>query len=355
MKRVPKKQKTKIVANDNACREIILGDGSSIRTKIRAQYQRVLTDTEKANMELALFRENDEPEYSRWYHATFGALITQERELLAKRQELERLHQDVVLQFTFGEYRSMSEAYHAYLEMLKEEEEAVRRAAENQPGSGDDEDKYEDEKFKSFEDFFNDLFGMGGDPDEEEEESGRRKNHGRQRRQGNELPPQKRSDQEVSARVKQLYRMLVRKLHPDCNGDSTPAQLDLWHQAQEAYEKDDAPTLEAILAICEIQEKGTHAHTSMSALLQVINKLKRSLLNIRGQLREAQKNPAWQFTRYNEVARAHLKERFETRLKQNIATLREQVKAFETEIDSWKQSPPRPRSRSRKKRKVSEE
>jgi hypothetical protein len=56
---------------------------------------------------------------------------------------------------------------------------------------------------------------------------------------------------DVSTRVKKLYRKIVRRLHPDARGSLSGAELELWHQTQAAYQAGDVFTLEVILARCD--------------------------------------------------------------------------------------------------------
>ena len=46
--------------------------------------------------------------------------------------------------------------------------------------------------------------------------------------------------------AKELYRKIVKKLHPDMNPDVTEHELELFHRATKAYEEGDIMTLQAI-------------------------------------------------------------------------------------------------------------
>ena len=72
-----------------------------------------------------------------------------------------------------------------------------------------------------------------------------------------------------AARLKDLYRALVRRLHPDSQVEMTPQKTEWWHQAQAAYQIGDPDELELILTLCEIGDTGTTAHTSASMLQRV--------------------------------------------------------------------------------------
>src|SRR5581483_10349708 len=126
-----------------------------------------------------------------------------------------------------------------------------------------------------FEEFFNEVFGEsppGNDP-----RGGRRAGH-----QSGSAP----QPPVASSRVKELYRLLVRKLHPDTQKEMTAQKLEWWHQTQTAYEAGDAEQLEVILTLCEIDDSGSTAHTSASLLQRITARLKHSLREIKRQLNE---------------------------------------------------------------------
>ena len=97
-------------------------------------------------------------------------------------------------------------------------------------------------------------------------------------------------------RLKELYRAVVRRLHPDSQQEMTVQKTEWWHQAQAAYEAGDAEQLEVILTLCEIGEAGTTAHTSASLLQRITAQVKSSLREIQRQLRAMRREPAWNFS-----------------------------------------------------------
>jgi hypothetical protein len=73
----------------------------------------------------------------------------------------------------------------------------------------------------------------------------------------------------ASTRLKELYRSVVRRLHPDSQREMTAQKTEWWHQAQMAYEAGDVEQLEVILTLCEIGDSGTTANTSASLLQRI--------------------------------------------------------------------------------------
>ena len=61
----------------------------------------------------------------------------------------------------------------------------------------------------------------------------------------------------VDARIKELYRRLVRRLHPDLRADGSAAVSGLWHEVQEAYGAGDVARMEILLALSDIETRRT--------------------------------------------------------------------------------------------------
>ena len=57
----------------------------------------------------------------------------------------------------------------------------------------------------------------------------------------------------VDERVRELYRRLVRRLHPDLRADGSTAVSALWHEVQEAYAASDVARMEILLALSDIE------------------------------------------------------------------------------------------------------
>jgi hypothetical protein len=68
----------------------------------------------------------------------------------------------------------------------------------------------------------------------------------------------------VDARVRELYRRLVRRLHPDLRADGSTAVSTLWHEAQEAYAASDVARMEILLALSDIEANRTGDQTLCS-------------------------------------------------------------------------------------------
>ncbi len=263
-------------------------DGADIRKKIRKAYEKALRDLENSRRLLDRFHETDQPQFTRWLNTNFGALLTELRELnlkLAADDAIVILVQQEVL---FGG-TSYARAYQRVMAMMENPEpppplsgggpERDAFEAEDEWGSPGDAEKLAEE-------FMNELFGNS------------RPGGGSGEAHDSRLGPSARPAAPVHAaqRLKELYRAVVRRLHPDSQREMTAQKTEWWHQAQAAYEAGDAEQLEVILTLCEIGEAGTTAHTSASLLQRITARVKSSLREIRRQLRATRREPAWNFS-----------------------------------------------------------
>ena len=137
-----------------------------------------------------------------------------------------------------------------------------------------------------------------------------------------------------SKRLKELYRAVVRRLHPDSQREMTAQKTEWWHQAQAAYEAGDAEQLEVILTLCEIGESGTTAHTSASLLQRITAQLKSSLREIKRQITERRRDPAWNFS--SRTDHAALADQMRRELMGDLMAMRRRWLETQEMIAKWK-------------------
>jgi hypothetical protein len=150
----------------------------------------------------------------------------------------------------------------------------------------------------------------------------------------------------ASKRLKELYRAVVRRLHPDRQREMTAQKTEWWHQAQAAYEAGDAEQLEVILTLCEIGESGTTAHTSASLLQRITARLKSSLREIKRQITQRRREPAWNFS--NRTDHAVMADRVRLELTGELNAMRRQWRETQELIAKWKAAAERIKPRRRK-------
>ena len=319
----------------NHCRAIVPVNGEGIRKKLKKDYNKALRDVEKARRQLDQYHRTDLPEFTRWLNSHFGALLTELRELSQKLAADQELAFQVESEVLFGG-GSYARAYQRVMRM-RENPEPV--GDENEAGNGNrarpepENAAYEEDPIEAL---FNEIFGKSGKRNPE----GDSRDHRPNPRDEPRMPVQE------SARLKQLYRAVVRRLHPDTQQEMTAQTTEWWHQAQAAYAAGDADQLEVILTLCEIEASGTTAQTSASLLQRITAQLKSSLRGMRRQIRDWRGEPAWNFSQLTD--REAITGQTLRQLTRDLVVMREQARYLRERIAGWKSAaerlkPPRRR------------
>jgi hypothetical protein len=330
----PKKAKTTRRPHGKHSWALIPVDGQPIRDRARKEYAKILRDLELARQELERFEEKDKPAFSRWLNGHFGALMTELRETSRKLEEKRELLFEVETEallsnssHTRAYERVMWQREHPETEESSGAEDT--RSNEGSAGGAGGANPFAD----AFDEFFDDVnfdkaFG---------------------------LPPRKKgpsadsNEGEVkAARIKELYRALVRRLHPDAQGTLTAKRAEWWHQAQAAYENGDLEQLQVIFTLCEIDETGSTAKTSVSLLMQITRQFKSSLRALKKQLSQCRHDPAWNFTKTEE--HGPLLARLERSMREELAEMKRLLGAIASQIDAWARQARMPRRFFRRRR-----
>jgi hypothetical protein len=200
---------------------------------------------------------------------------------------------------------------------------------------GTNPDKMDDEAYSTtFEAFKSHMF-RGPVEERRPHSAGRRSEFGGSVRQPPSVPASE-SPGEVDLRVKELYRRLVRRLHPDLRADGSAAVSALWHEVQEAYAAGDVARMEILLALSDIETKRT-ADQSLSQMHALLAELERSLRALKKNLLEAEEEDAWDFARIG--PNADLRLRVERELKSGLAARIQRLDVLTTAIADWARGP----------------
>lgn len=249
----------------------MLADGASIRRKAQRDYQRAARQLNRARAESERFHTQDKPLYARWLNAEFGGLLTELRDLQGKLFEAQTLVAEVQQEYHFGEHASIGSAYRKVLHRrahpeLYEEDSASEEAS----GKKESEAAGAEDPFQEIWERFEKLHS--GEPFPSTDGSA------------------------AASRLKDLYRKLARRLHPDNGHEITSREKELWHQTQSAYGDGQVEVLETILAMLEVDEQGAKSAT-VSTLLQLTAGLKLSLRTLKRELSALRRDMAWDFSR----------------------------------------------------------
>lgn len=313
-------------------RRIILLDERPLRAQAAQEFHETMGKLEKARTQWRRYEQEDQPAYGRWMARTFGALMTEIRENDRQMHEWRTLIDEVDDELIFHWNMSPQEAYQrvmrrrtdpeAFADEEKEKdpwgEEETARGKRSAKTGGDDEDEEspfgssaddvpEKERRKMFEDFLQSFFGVRIDeiPREayenlyasfEADTFGGPPQPRRAKRSNREPTPPKSEEGSTQSRIKEISRILVRRLHPDRRAHSHTEDTTLWHEVQEAYAAQNLDRLETLWALTELQGGSNGKNASLFQLHSALKELKRGFKALQKGLKEAKNDPAWGFS-----------------------------------------------------------
>ena len=254
-------------------RRIILLDDAPWRQRTAADCKRELAKLDKARAEWQRFQQKDQPAFARWTAATFGPLLTALRDNENLLDEQEAFIEEVELEMICGNHRNYRKAYATVKREWDNPDHSDNSAAEESPApednafkpGADSGDGLPDSARQAlFEEFVQcmgtDLAGLSKAEREEmfaQFEIALAEEELRQRPAGPRAE-KKPATATPEARLKEIYRILVRRLHPDLLAAKGAAVASIWHEVQEAYQARNLERLETLLALTQMQD-GTEA------------------------------------------------------------------------------------------------
>jgi hypothetical protein len=346
-------------------RRIVAVNEGPLRQRAAKEFDKVMAKLEKARAELRRFEQEDRPSFGRWMAATFGALLTELRDNAHLIHEQEDLILEVESEMIWSNHRNPRRAYAAVVKRRESPDE------DNDFAEGDDFDPLEEmapengkeERRALFDDFVRAVLGLNpeqlGNADYEKMFAEFEANIFEER------PPvspsqthdrQKPSAGREEARIKEVYRILVRRLHPDLRADGDATVSAKWHEVQEAYEARNLDRLETLLAVTEM-ESGASGRASLSQIRGALADFNRALRAIQRSLREAKGDPAWGFTQnpYSSSMEKHIRRELEESLSHQRAELADLKATIEDWSRPWRPPVKKPRKQSKSPEKTKAE
>jgi hypothetical protein len=359
---------------------LLIIDEGPIRAAAFKAYEKAEKQVAKARDELEAFETRDLPAFARWEAQVFGPLMTELRDVTSALEEKNHLLA-LIEEERFWTNCSRVVAYRRVMEAKNNPSppptgpefdpdfEPSHSGNHSIPGvfgesdlpPGFDIDKYDrlsrrDKKeiYEFYEDaalLYEMIHGVEAPQFDDLLEQERNRRHGRK---ADEPPP---LEHHIPAapppppgrdwnRVKELYRTLVRRLHPDLGGAQTVRERDLWQQVQDAYKARDLEWLESVAGRLDAVHQGG-ASLSIQILRRMTADLLSALRGLRSQLSKHRRHPAWNFhERTAALARFEANRRQELEIE--LATLRYQLTRVEKEINDLAGKAARP-SKSKKK------
>ncbi len=332
-----------VLVNQEPLRETAAADCTSTRVRlerVRAGWHR--------------FERKDKPAFVRWRAREFGALLSRAREVEEQIRDSQALVHEVEMEMRRG-FQNAHSAYQRVMfrrenpsAAVEEEEVDVSRESRGassklsdfekealfqqwvQRSLGTNPDKMDDVAYSiTFEAFKSHMFRSA--PEEKESRNINRPSAKKR------IAVESEEEGEVDARVKELYRILVRRLHPDLRADASVAVSALWHEVQDAYAAGDIAQMEILLALSDIESNQMGAQTSVGQMRAVLAELERALRALEKSLLEAEGEDAWNFAQSG--PNADLRLRVERQLKLDLAARTMRLDVLTKAIAAWAQGP----------------
>ena len=317
----PSSKQSSLKAARSNPRALIPIDGKPIRKKARKAYEKARRDLDHARVQIEEFRTQHQPAFQRWINTNFGSQLTALRELREQVSEQQRLIAEVE-NYMWDHDVSEAVAYAAVQHRREQPVEADPKPApddNDDPGPGDThakarfKDLSDEEAYEKFAHAFEEVFGERLPP-------GFR-------------PPKPSAKPTPTASVKDLYRTLVRKLHPDKQATMTAQMLEWWHEVQDAYAHNDTERLALILSQIELSQGETTAHTSVAMFQKLAAQIKVSLRELKREITQLRRDPAWKFSQGTEHGLLTHQTRFE--FEEALGQLRLSFVSNEAVLRDW--------------------
>lgn len=338
-------------------RRIVKLDQKPLRRAAESECRRVMRSVARLREKVEHFERVVVPAYERWLEKTLGGLLAEQREIEARIASIEEIVADVAsAQFWSG--CTQQEAYAEVMRGRREEQAEQEGSWAHGEGTADDEAHDEEGRFSEEERLFRNFLRhfCGEDPDtmgrREYKKMFREFQH-RERRWGDSgeesgraFPPHRSAAQKNhSLQVKEIYRLLVRRLHPDSGADYNGESGRLWHELQEAYQSNDLERLEILLAVTEIHDNEGAPRASIFHIRQVTAEFLRTERGLQARLLKLRKTPAGRFDASKKPLdfAAALREK----INKSLASGRDHLAHLESLLASWQapRTPRRPRAK----------
>ena len=322
-------------------RRIVAVNEGPLRQRAAKEFDKVMAKLEKARAELRLFEQEDRPSFGRWMAATFGALLTELRDNAHLIHEQEDLILEVETEMIWSNHRNPRKAYAAVMKSRQNPDPDDDFAEEDdfEPREEMGAENAQEDRRILFDDFVRTVLGLNpeklGKADYEKMFAEFEANIFEERPPISPSPNhdrQKPSASREEARIKEVYRTLVRRLHPDLRADGDATVSAKWHEVQEAYEARNLDRLETLLAVTEM-ESGASSRASLSQIRGALADFNRALRAIQRSIREAKNDPAWGFTQ-NPYSRS-MEKQIRRELEEDLSHQRAELAYLKATIEDW--------------------
>ena len=330
--------------------EMVWIEQAPLRASAAGECTDMMARLEQARLCWHQFERQDKPAFVRWRAREFGALLSTARDVEDKIRNAQNLIHEVEMEMR----RKIQDPHSAYRRVLFRRESPG--VAENRETSsngsqstshlsefeqealfqewvqtflGTNPAKMDDDAYStSFEVFKSHMFVRPGST------PGRSDLRPEDVRRSavDEEPASATEPGTIDPRVKEIYRRLVRRLHPDLRADGDATVSSLWHEVQEAYAAGDVARMELFLALSDLSN-APGASTTLSQMRSALSELTRSVRALELSLVEARREDSWNFARTGPSE--DLRSRVERQLKHDLALRQQRLELLTGTIAGW--------------------
>src|ERR1044071_5484436 len=288
--------------------EIVWIDQAPLRANAAAECTDMMMRLERARLGWHRFERQDKPAFVRWRAREFGGLLSTARDVEDKIRDAQNLIHEVEMEMRI----KIQDPYSAYQRVLfrRENPGVAENRETSSNGSQSSRHLSEFEQEALFQEWVQKFLGTNPakmDDDAYSTSFEVFKSHMFVRPETTSNPsgvrpkPVRRSEIEedpgnepviTDPRIKEIYRRLVRRLHPDLRADGDATVSSLWHEVQDAYAAGDVARMELLLALSDLSD-APGASTTLSHMRSVLRELTRSVRALELNLVEAKRADSW--------------------------------------------------------------
>ena len=314
-------------------------DNEPIRRRVESELQASRAAIEECEQQIDRHETFDLPAFRQWMAVECGDLLREQR-ALEDRLRLLRGRLAAIEGLTQHGIRNVAAAFYWFHEIEQErravppyvqrawEEVTVGRPERHRTHSvevgrfdAEDAGSTEENAGAEFSTEFRRKFTEGAHPE------------------GGEASEPGREELGLVKKLKSFFRKIAMLLHPDSAGLVSNQELELWYQAQRAYEERDIVTLEMVLARCD--RVGTNCRT-LSELREFVRQANIRLAALQESITSFGRSPSWRFLLLSKselqarlmIVRGELRELIRESA-QNAARLEQALQRIERKAERW--------------------
>ncbi len=339
-----------------SARWIVAIDDTPIRNAALATYRKAREDLAAEERRLARHYETDVPAFRIWLHRELGPLLARLKQLGERHEENAQLHSEIL-----RERERRGGSYHAAWLRVK----ARRDAGLPEP------DDYVSQRWREHIEHRarhgsgpDSSDGTGNIPGNDPHDGGTGEWHSLSDEAFEEvaetflkvaeamdtmsggdgcghatmaisLVQRERARRRDGGRLKDYYRRLARRLHPDAGGVLDEGKRQVWIEVQTAYRDGNAAELELLWHRLADPAVGPGSHAPVSVLQDAAERARMALEQVKARLREASEEPAWKFVESDRRTRTTIKRRMRTKLSESAERIRAATEELKNVIHRW--------------------